>query len=225
MSLHHLPQVPPGELRDKLTPTTASAASASWSPITTTPPSSGRTSSSSRTRSPRSPRWGPHRRRHGAEVDAIVFGTGFHVTDMPIAERVRRRGRPHPRRGLGGRHAGLPAAPPSAASPTCSCSSGRTPGLGHNSDDPHDRGAAQLPDALRCATGTPRTRGVAPRAPGSAGGLERRHPAAHAGARCGTPAAAPAGTSTPTAATPPSGPASPGPTASGRASSSPRTTR
>ncbi|MFH8990903.1 flavin-containing monooxygenase [Streptomyces sp. NPDC017940] len=24
----------------------------------------------------------------GAEVDAIVFGTGFHVTDMPIAERV-----------------------------------------------------------------------------------------------------------------------------------------
>lgn len=24
-----------------------------------------------------------------AEVDAIVFGTGFHVTDMPIAERVR----------------------------------------------------------------------------------------------------------------------------------------
>jgi cation diffusion facilitator CzcD-associated flavoprotein CzcO len=26
-----------------------------------------------------------------AEVDAIVFGTGFHVTDLPIAERVRGR--------------------------------------------------------------------------------------------------------------------------------------
>ena len=41
------------------------------------------------------------------EVDAIIFGTGFHVTDMPIAERVRAR-RPAARRALGRQPAGAP---------------------------------------------------------------------------------------------------------------------
>ena len=31
------------------------------------------------------------------EVDTIIFGTGFHVTDMPVGQHVRGRGRPHAR--------------------------------------------------------------------------------------------------------------------------------
>ena len=60
------------------------------------------------------------------EVDAIIFGTGFHVTDMPAARRLR---------GRDGRTLhevwGEPAGPPrqhgGRASPTSSCCSGPTP--------------------------------------------------------------------------------------------------
>ena len=53
-----------------------------------------------------------------AEVDAIVFGTGFHVTDMPIADRVVGRGRADARRGAGRTACSRCAAPPPPASPT-----------------------------------------------------------------------------------------------------------
>ena len=73
--------------------------------------------------------------RDGIEhaVDTIVFGTGFHVIDMPIGERVR---------GVDGRTLaevwrGSPRRPstarPSPASRTSSCCSGPNTGLGHNS--------------------------------------------------------------------------------------------
>jgi len=63
------------------------------------------------------------------EVDTIIFGTGFHVTDSPIGERVRagtagawpRSGRAVP---------GRTWAPAWPASRTCSCCSARTPGSG-----------------------------------------------------------------------------------------------
>ena len=38
------------------------------------------------------------------EVDTIIFGTGFHVTDVPIADRVTGRRRPHARRDLERQH-------------------------------------------------------------------------------------------------------------------------
>ena len=64
------------------------------------------------------------------EVDAIVFGTGFHVTDIPAAQRIRGRdgrllddlwqGSPRAHLGLDDRR----------ASRTCSSCSARTPGSG-----------------------------------------------------------------------------------------------
>ena len=67
------------------------------------------------------------------EVDTIIFGTGFQVTDMPVGHWVRGRGG----RKLADAWERQPAARTSArrspASPTCSCCSGRTPGLGHSS--------------------------------------------------------------------------------------------
>ena len=67
------------------------------------------------------------------EVDTIIFGTGFHVTDIPIARPRARARRALAGRGLG-RHARAPTrARPSPGSRTCSCSSGPNTGLGHNS--------------------------------------------------------------------------------------------
>ena len=61
------------------------------------------------------------------EVDTIIFATGFHVTDIPIADRRPRPRRPRrwPRPGTAARRP--TAARRSPASPTSSSSSGRTP--------------------------------------------------------------------------------------------------
>ena len=60
------------------------------------------------------------------EVDTIIFGTGFHVTDIPIAQRVRGRdGRTLAETWDGS--AAPTRAPPWPATPTCSSWSGRTP--------------------------------------------------------------------------------------------------
>ena len=64
------------------------------------------------------------------EVDAIIFGTGFQVTEMPVGRMVRGPRRQDARRGLAGqpqgpprdRDAGLPEPVPAAA--------GRTPASG-----------------------------------------------------------------------------------------------
>ena len=42
------------------------------------------------------------------EVDAIIFGTGFNVTDMPVAQLRPRPRRAHARRALGGQPEGAP---------------------------------------------------------------------------------------------------------------------
>ena len=42
------------------------------------------------------------------QVDTIIFGTGFRVTDLPIADRVRGRDGRTPRRGVAGQPAGVP---------------------------------------------------------------------------------------------------------------------
>jgi cation diffusion facilitator CzcD-associated flavoprotein CzcO len=66
------------------------------------------------------------------EVDAIIFGTGFHVTDIPIAERVRGRDG----RTLAGTWDGSPSAYKGAAVtgyPNLFFLVGPNTGLGHNS--------------------------------------------------------------------------------------------
>ena len=93
IALRHLrEQVQDPELRASSRPTTRSAASASCSPTTGTRRSPSRTSRWSPTASARS---APHSivTEDGVEreVDTIIFGTGFHVTDIPIAGRVRGR--------------------------------------------------------------------------------------------------------------------------------------
>ena len=85
-----------------------------------------------------------HRRRRGGrartrsspptarerEVDAIIFGTGFHVTDMPVGRMVRGPRRPHARRRLGRQPARPPRRDGARASRTCSSCSARTPASG-----------------------------------------------------------------------------------------------
>ena len=67
------------------------------------------------------------------EVDTIIFGTGFHVTDMPIAQRVRGRGGrdARPRRGRAARSAYLGTT--IAGFPNLFMLLGPNTGLGHNS--------------------------------------------------------------------------------------------
>ena len=153
------------------------------------------------------PAWSP---RDGVEreVDAIIFGTGFHVIGQPIAGRDRGRGRPDPGRDWQETASRPTSAPPSPASPTSSCCSGPNTGLGHTSiifmieaqvrylmEAPHlmrERGRRRSPEQdARARLGNARSR-PSPDPP------------------CGTPAAAPAGTWTRTAATPPSGRVHPG---------------
>ena len=66
-------------------------------------------------------------------TDTIVLATGFHVTDLPIAEKIARPRRAHPRRRLVRAAWSPTAAPPWPASRTCSCWSARTSGVGHTS--------------------------------------------------------------------------------------------
>ena len=61
------------------------------------------------------------------EVDTIIFGTGFHVTDIPIADRVRGRDGRTLAETWDGQHAAPTRAPPSPATRTCSSWSARTP--------------------------------------------------------------------------------------------------
>ena len=85
----------------------------------------------------RSPRSRPHGivDADGVEhpVDTIIFGTGFQVTDLPIADRIRGRGGRTLAERWAGQPEGLPRDRRSPASPTCSCCSGPNTGLGHNS--------------------------------------------------------------------------------------------
>ena len=53
------------------------------------------------------------------EVDAIVFATGFHATDMPIAKHIYGAAGAEPRRGLAAATCARCAAPRSPASRTC----------------------------------------------------------------------------------------------------------
>jgi cation diffusion facilitator CzcD-associated flavoprotein CzcO len=91
LSLRHLKsQVPPGELRDKLTPNYRMGCkrvliSDSWYPALQQPNVELVTDSIAEI-TPRGIRTVDGREH---ELDAIVFGTGFHVTDLPIAQRVR----------------------------------------------------------------------------------------------------------------------------------------
>ena len=103
---------PTRELRDKLTPSyTIGCKRILLSERLVPAARSGRTSSWSPTAiaeiTPNGDRAPPTATEH--EVDAIIFGTGFHVTDMPIGRSgcAGADGR-DARRGLGGQPAGLP---------------------------------------------------------------------------------------------------------------------
>ena len=92
------------------------------------------------------------------EVDTIIFGTGFHVTDVPIADRVRGQRRPHARRDL--ERAAWPRtrAPTVAGYPNLFFLVGPNTGLGHTSivfmiESQIDVRARRAPDA--CAPAAP----------------------------------------------------------------------
>ena len=82
---------------------------------------------SSRTRSARSAAARSSRPTgRSAEVDTIILGTGFQVTDFPVGRLIHGRGgRPLPSAGAAAR--ARTSARPSPASPTCSSCSARTP--------------------------------------------------------------------------------------------------
>ena len=140
-----------------------------------------RTSSSSPTASPRSARTRSST-ADGAErrLDTIIFGTGFHVTDLPIAAADPRPRRAHARRGWDGSPRALPAARRSPASRTCSCCSGPNTGLGHTSMVYMiESQVAYVIDALRAmAAAASRTVELKRR---GAGGLTTRVDAQHGG--------------------------------------------
>ena len=149
------------------------------------------------------------------EVDALVFGTGFQVIDMPVGQAGPRPRRPHAGRGLGR----LPARPPRLDRP-------RLPELLHPAGPEH-RARAQLdglhdrvPDRLRAGraardagrgadssrSGRRSRRATTPRSSGACR------------ARSGTRAAR-AGTRTRRATTRRSGPTGPGASGAGRRAS------
>ena len=128
------------------------------------------------------------------EVDTIIFGTGFHVTDPPAAEVVRGRdGRTLAETWDGSMqaHRGTTI----AGFPNLFFLVGPNTGLGHNSIVfMIESQLNYVLDALRTMDAARRrVRGRPARGPG---GLQRAHPGAAAQARCGTPAGARAGTST-----------------------------
>jgi len=92
-ALHHLhKQVPPGELRDKLTPNYRMGCKRVLISDTYFPalqkPNVDLVTESIAEITPKGIRTADGVEH---ELDVIVFGTGFHVSDMPIAERVRGR--------------------------------------------------------------------------------------------------------------------------------------
>ena len=158
------------------------------------------------------------------EVDAIIFGTGFHVTDLPIAQLVRGRdGRPLAEAWQGSPQAYLGTTV--AGFPNLFLLLGPNTGLGHNSVVFMIE--AQINYVLECARAhAARRRWRRSRcAPEVQAAFNERRPARACRAPSGPPAAARAGTSTPRAATPRSGPASHGRTGSGRSTSTLRTMR
>ena len=107
------------------------------------------------------------------EVDTIVFATGFHVTDISLANIDPRPDGVLDVRDLEAAARRPTAARRSPASRTSSSSPGPNTGLGHNSLALHDRGPAELSDG--CAA--PDARSAArrgSRSGASAGGLQRR---------------------------------------------------
>ena len=139
------------------------------------------------------------------QIDVLVVATGFHTTDLPIADHDRRPRRPHawPRPG---REPGMEAYKGTTVHgfPNLFFVVGPNTGLGHSSMVfMIESQVAYIRDAISTdarPTATPRSsRGSRPRqawnATSSAGWS----------APCGAPAAAPAGTSTSTAATSPCG--------------------
>ena len=191
--------------------TTRSAASGSCCPTSTSRRCSSRTPSSSPTRS-------PEVRPHGVvtadgvehAVDAIVWGTGFRVTDMPLGERLR---------GRGGRLLGDVWREQRAAGaarhdrrrlpePLPARRAEHRPRA--QLDRLHDRVAARVRDGRAAGDGRRGAPAVARHAPRGAGRLQRRRCSGACGGPSGPTAAAPAGTSTRTAATRRCGPAPPG---------------
>ena len=156
------------------------------------------------------------------EVDTIIFATGFHVTDMPAAERVRGRDG----RSLAEVWDGSPQAHMGttvAGCPNLFFLVGPNTGLGHNSIVfMIESQCNYVLDALRLMDARRRRRARGPRP-------RPRRPTTRASrsrcaARCGPRAAARAGTSTPRGATRRCGRPSPGPSARARAGSTRRTT-
>jgi cation diffusion facilitator CzcD-associated flavoprotein CzcO len=154
-------------------------------------------------------------------VDTIIFATGFHVTDMPAAERVRGRDG----RSLAEAWDGSPQAHMGAmvaGCPNLFFLVGPNTGLGHNSIVfMIESQCNYVLDA--CAS----WRRAAP--PSSRSGRRLRRPTTRASrsrcaARCGPRAGARAGTSTPRGATRRCGRPSPGRSAPARAASTRRTT-
>ena len=118
------------------------------------------------------------------EVDTIIFGTGFHVTDMPAAERVRGARRAHAGRGLGRQPAGLPRhdrrrlpEPLPAARPEHRPRA-QLGGL-------HDRGAGRLRRSTPCASWRRARRGRARGPARGAGAPTTRASRSRCAAPCG----------------------------------------
>ena len=155
------------------------------------------------------------------EVDTIIFGTGFHVTDIPVADRiVGRGGVALKERWADGMKAYKGTAVRRLPQPLPARRAQHRPrpqlaGV-------HDRVA----DRLRPRRGAPhRPDGRGRGGPGGVGdGLGRRRADGPWAAPCGRRAAAPAGTSTTGAGTRPSGPAPPGASAATPPASTPTPT-
>ncbi len=155
------------------------------------------------------------------EVDTIIFSTGFHVTDMPVGQKVRGRGgRTLDERWQGSPRAHLGSTVPGF--PNLFLLLGPNTGLGHNSMVYMiESQIAYVLDALRTMR---RERADAVEVRGEvATGYNDEIDEELSTARSGTPAAR-AGTSTTPAATRRCGPTGPGASGSGRHASTPRTT-
>ena len=155
-------------------------------------------------------------------VDTLIFGTGFQVTDMPIAHHI------HGRDGrtlaeawagtmkayLGTTVSGFPQPLHAAGAPTRPWATPPCVSMMEGQLE-HVLGALRYLEGRGAPPWSP-IRGARPR---SCASWTR-----HVAARCGRRAAARAGTWTPRGATPPSGPAPPSASAAGWSTSSPPTT-
>ena len=157
-------------------------------------------------------------------VDTIIFGTGFHVTDLPVAEHVRGRGGPVARRALARRARRPTCGTTVAGFPNLFLLVGPNTGLGHNSIVFMIEAQLALHPRRAAHDATSAARPASRSAPEAQAAFNDDVQRAHARARSGRPAAARAGISMPTAATPRCGPATPGTSAASPAASTPRAT-